>query len=113
IPMGKNQEDSGCGPAGPAPLGANPSREWNSEAYHRLCAPQLSWGRRVLERLRLNGDETLIDAGCGTGKLTAELLERLPRGRVLALDLSQNMLRLAREHLQPRFPRRVLFARAD
>jgi trans-aconitate methyltransferase len=75
------------------------SREWNSEAYHRLSEPQVSWGKKVLSRLRLRGDEAVLDAGCGTGRLTAELLDALPRGRVVGVDLSQNMLRSAREHL--------------
>lgn len=72
-------------------------REWNAEAYHRLSEPQYAWGRQVLQRLSLRGDETVIDAGCGTGRLTVELAGMLPRGRVIASDLSQNMLRQARE----------------
>jgi SAM-dependent methyltransferase len=75
------------------------SREWNSDVYHRLSGPQVSWGKKVLSRLRLRGDEAVLDAGCGTGRLTAELLDALPRGRVVGIDLSQNMLRSAREHL--------------
>lgn len=75
------------------------SREWNSAAYHRLSSPQVSWGKKVLARLRLRGDETVLDAGCGSGRLTADLLEALPRGHVVGVDLSQNMLRSAREHL--------------
>ena len=75
------------------------SREWNSDVYHRLSEPQVSWGKKVLSRLRLRGDEVVLDAGCGTGRLTAELLYALPRGRVVGIDLSQNMLRSAREHL--------------
>lgn len=59
----------------------------------------MSWGKKVLSRLRLRGDETVLDAGWGTGRLTAELLEVLPRGRVVGVDLSQNMLGSAREHL--------------
>lgn len=54
----------------------------------------------MLARLWLRGDETVVDAGCGTGRLTAELARLLPRGRVLALDLSENMLRKAREHFE-------------
>lgn len=84
------------------------SREWNSSAYHRLSAPQVSWGKKVLSRLRLGGDETILDAGCGTGRLTAELLEALPRGSVVGIDLSQNMLRTAREHLKLFGPRAML-----
>jgi trans-aconitate methyltransferase len=78
-----------------------------------LSAPQFSWGRQVLERLSLRGDETIMDAGCGTGRLTVGLLERLPRGRVVAVDLSRNMLEEARVHLAPRFGGRVEFVRAD
>jgi ubiquinone/menaquinone biosynthesis C-methylase UbiE len=93
-----------------APLG---SREWDSETYHRLSSPQVGWGRRVLSRLQLKGDETVLDAGCGTGRLTAELLDRLPHGRVFAVDLSQNMVLTARQHLQPRFSGQTAFVVAD
>jgi len=55
----------------------------------------------------------VADAGCGSGKVTAELLKRLPRGRVVAVDLSENMLQTAREHLVPRFPGQVCFIAAD
>jgi trans-aconitate 2-methyltransferase len=75
------------------------SREWNSAVYHRLSEPQISWGKKVLSRLQLRGDEVVLDGGCGTGRLTAELLEALPHGRVIGIDLSRNMLRSAREHL--------------
>jgi trans-aconitate 2-methyltransferase len=75
------------------------SREWNSSVYHRLSDPQVSWGKKVLSRLKLRGDEVVLDAGCGTGRLTADLLEALPHGRVVGVDLSQNMLKSAHEHL--------------
>ncbi len=74
-------------------------REWDAGSYHRLSGHQYEWGQRVLARLSLRGDETVIDAGCGTGRLTAELAALIPRGRVLAVDLSQNMLLKARESL--------------
>ena len=89
------------------------SREWNSQAYHRLSRPQFEWGLKVLDRLPLRGDETVADAGCGSGKVTAELLKRLPRGRVVAMDLSENMLQTAREHLRPTFPGQAFFFAAD
>lgn len=89
------------------------SREWNSEVYQRLSAPQFGWGKKVLERVRLRGDEIVLDAGCGTGRLTGELLARLPRGRALAVDLSANMLQAARRELEPRFAGRVWFVVAD
>jgi trans-aconitate 2-methyltransferase len=92
---------------------SSPTREWNSSEYHRLSGPQVTWGRKVLARLDLRGNELLLDAGCGTGRLTAELLQALPNGRVVALDISQNMLRSAREHLQPQFGMRAQVVAAD
>ena len=67
----------------------------------------------VLERLPLHGDETVLDIGCGTGRLTEKLLERVPGGRVIAVDQSRNMLQTACEYLRPRFGPRVAFALAD
>lgn len=89
------------------------SREWNSSVYHRLSHPQVSWGKRVLSRLRLRGDERVLDAGCGTGRLTAELIEALPRGQVVGVDLSRNMLSSAREHLRRDFGGGVSLVQAD
>ncbi|MDH4065556.1 MAG: class I SAM-dependent methyltransferase, partial [Acidobacteriota bacterium] len=85
------------------------NREWNATAYHKVAAPQTTWGLRVLSRLDLRGDERVIDAGCGSGRLTASLLERLPGGRVLAVDRSWNMLQTARANLRPAFGARVSF----
>lgn len=89
------------------------TREWNADAYHRLSAPQVSWGKKVLGTLNLRGDEFLMDAGCGTGRLTVELLGSLPHGHVVGVDISQNMLVTAREHLPPEFGSRVKFVAAD
>ncbi len=73
--------------------------DWDATAYYRLAEPQLAWGRAVLAGIALAGDETVIDAGCGTGRLTAEVAARLPRGRVVALDRSARMLSTARGQL--------------
>ena len=89
------------------------TREWNATDYHRISVPQVSWGKKVLARVRLRGDEVLMDAGCGTGRLTAELLQNLPRGRVVGVDLSQNMLAGARDHLASDFGGKFLLVAAD
>jgi trans-aconitate 2-methyltransferase len=89
------------------------SREWNAAEYHRVSAPQFLWGQRVLNQLQLRGDERLLDAGCGTGKLTRILLENLPRGRVVGLDLSCNMVLHAQQNLEPDFGDRAHFVAAD
>lgn len=83
--------------------------EWNAAAYHKVSGPQTSWGQKVLSRLSVNGDERAIDAGCGSGRLTGELLERLPHGRLIAIDRSWNMLLTARANLRPAFGPRVGF----
>ena len=68
---------------------------------------------KVLSRLRLEGDEVVLDAGCGTGLLTAELLEALPKGYVVGVDLSKNMLDAAREHLAPQLGDRLSLVACD
>ena len=77
------------------------SRDWDAATYDRVSTPQQEWARAVVDRLELRGDETVLDAGCGTGRVTAMLLERLPRGRVIAVDGSAAMVAEARELLDP------------
>jgi trans-aconitate 2-methyltransferase len=89
------------------------SKEWNAAVYHEISAPQVSWGKKVLQRISLRGDETVLDAGCGTGRLTRDLLEALPRGRVVGLDVSLNMIDAARAYLAPDFGDRVEFVASD
>jgi trans-aconitate methyltransferase len=86
-------------------------RDWQAETYHRVSSPQTAWGDKVLARLELAGNERVLDAGCGTGRLTARLLERLPAGHVIALDASPAMLEVARRELA-RFGDRVSFVQA-
>jgi trans-aconitate 2-methyltransferase len=74
-------------------------REWDAETYDQVSDPQFNWGMEVLERLELRGDEAAIDAGCGSGRVTQQLLRRLPRGRVIAVDGSEAMIAKARERL--------------
>ncbi len=88
------------------------TREWDAATYNRLSNHQAEWGKRVLQRLSLRGDETVIDAGCGSGRVTALLAELLPRGRIIAIDLSEQMLHKAAENLAGAVPR-VDFLCAD
>jgi trans-aconitate 2-methyltransferase len=86
--------------------------DWNATAYDRVADPQTRWGAEVLERLPLQGTETVLDAGCGTGRVTELLLARLPEGRVVALDRSAGMLAEARRRLA-RHGDRVAYVQAD
>jgi trans-aconitate 2-methyltransferase len=76
-----------------------PARGWDADTYHRVSNPHVTWSQAILDRLDLRGDETVLDAGCGSGRVTRLLLERLPRGRVIAVDGSKEMIARAREEL--------------
>lgn len=75
------------------------SRIWDGQSYDRISGPMEALGLEVLSRLGLEGDETVLDAGCGSGRITQALIERLPRGRVIAVDASASMVAAARERL--------------
>jgi trans-aconitate 2-methyltransferase len=84
-----------------------PPREWNAASYDRMSDPQVAMARDVMDRLDLRGDERVLDAGCGTGRVTALLLERVPNGSVVAVDGSEAMVAQARERLGDRADVRV------
>jgi trans-aconitate 2-methyltransferase len=87
-------------------------RDWDARTYDRVADPMTRWGETVLERLPLAGDERVLDAGCGSGRVTEQLAERLSDGQVVALDGSPAMVDAARERLA-RFGARVEYVVAD
>ena len=76
-------------------------RNWDGKSYDRISGPMEALGQAVLDRLPLAGDETVLDAGCGSGRITEALMQRLPHGRVIAVDMSESMVAAARERLGP------------
>ncbi len=88
------------------------ARDWDAVTYDRVADPMTRWGSDVLARLPLRGDETVLDAGCGSGRVTERLVERLPAGRVVALDGSPAMVEATRERLA-RYATQVEFVVAD
>jgi trans-aconitate 2-methyltransferase len=72
-------------------------REWDAQTYDRVSDPQFEWGLEVLERLDPAAGETVIDAGCGSGRVSEKLLERLTGGRLIGVDGSEEMIKVAGE----------------
>jgi trans-aconitate 2-methyltransferase len=87
--------------------------EWNAETYHVVSKPHEQWGNKVLNRIPDKAFGTAMDAGCGTGKITRELLERLPDTIVTAVDYSPAMLEVAEREFAPVYGDRVHFAQSD
>lgn len=87
-------------------------RDWDAATYDLVADPMTRWGAAVLDRLPLRGDERVLDAGCGSGRVTELLVERVPRGSVVALDGSPAMVERARSRLAG-FGDRVEYVVAD
>ena len=87
-------------------------REWDAATYDRIADPQVRWGTAVLDRLDVRDAGTIMDAGCGSGRVTELVAERFPNARVVALDGSSSMIEQARGRLE-RFGDRITFVLAD
>jgi trans-aconitate 2-methyltransferase len=86
--------------------------EWDAATYDSLPLPHVRWGQGVIDRLAPAPHATVIDLGCGTGRDAERLLDRLPEGRVVAVDGSARMLERTRERLAGRL-HRVAVVQAD
>jgi trans-aconitate 2-methyltransferase len=78
------------------------SRDWDAATYDRVSDAQFDWAIEQLDRTAFRGDEVVLDAGCGSGRVTAELLRRVPRGRVYGVDAAPSMVEHARAALGDR-----------
>ena len=70
---------------------------WDAQDYARNSSQQQIWALELIQKLNLSGDETVLDVGCGDGKITAEIAARLPNGSVIGIDISEDMIRLAQQ----------------
>lgn len=87
--------------------------EWNASTYHLVSTPHQKWGASVLERIPDVSVNRAMDAGCGTGKITRDLLELFPDATIVAVDYSSAMLAVARETYEPTYGDRVRFQQLD
>jgi len=87
--------------------------EWNAQAYNRVSALQQWLAEKSLARLSLDGDERVLDLGCGDGKVTVEIARRLPRGSVTGVDASHAMIAFAAEKFPATAHPNLTFRLAD
>jgi trans-aconitate 2-methyltransferase len=80
---------------------AGTTKDWDAASYQRISLPHEQWANLLLVRLAPAPDETVLDAGCGTGRVTTKLVDALPDGRVIAVDGSPAMVEKVREVLRP------------
>ena len=76
---------------------SNIGYNWNAQDYAKNSQNQLQWARELIPKLKLQGNEALLDVGCGDGKITAELARCLPKGRAVGVDSSEKMIDLAKK----------------
>lgn len=87
--------------------------EWNASEYSRQSSLQQAMALEQLARLTLRGDERILDIGCGDGKVTAQIAQRVPRGSVLGVDPSRNMVEFASTNFSPAVQANLRFEVAD
>jgi trans-aconitate 2-methyltransferase len=73
--------------------------DWDAATYDRVAGPQEQWAAEIIARMNLRGDEVVLDAGCGSGRVTRLLRASVPQGRVIGVDASPSMIDNAREAL--------------
>lgn len=84
------------------PRAVTAQRDWDAATYDRISDVQFGWAMEQLGRTSFRGDEVVVDAGCGSGRVTAELVARVPDGRVYGVDVAPSMVEHAREALGDR-----------
>ncbi len=91
----------------------NLSVTWNAQDYARHSSQQQVWARELIAKLKLRGDERVLDIGSGDGKVTAEIAACLPRGSVVGIDNSEQMIALAQQTYPPQGFANLRFQRED
>lgn len=69
--------------------------EFDGEKYKKASSHQKEWANKILEEFRFNGDETILDLGCGDGTITNQLAQMVPQGTVFGIDASEGMIKTA------------------
>lgn len=86
---------------------------WDASNYSKNSFNQLQWAKELIPKLKLTGKEKMLDIGCGDGKVTADLARNLPKGAVLGIDNSQDMINLAKASFPKKSYPNLSFQRMD
>ncbi|HVP05995.1 MAG TPA: methyltransferase domain-containing protein [Dehalococcoidia bacterium] len=86
---------------------------WNAEVYDKIGTPMRGWAQAVIDDIGLKGDETVLDAGCGSGSVTLDLWERCKNGVIYALDSSPDMIAKLQATLAERGITNIIPMQAD
>jgi trans-aconitate 2-methyltransferase len=76
--------------------------DWDAATYERVADPQSEWAREIVARAAIQPGELVLDAGCGGGRVTQQLLELTPN--VVAVDADAAMVEQARSKLPTSVP---------
>lgn len=86
---------------------------WNAADYAQNSTAQMAWAQELLGKLNLQPDESVLDIGCGDGKITLAIAEYVPQGQVVGIDSSASMISLAQQNLARSNCRNVQFSLMD
>ena len=86
---------------------------WDPKVYEKSSSAQQKWAEELLSRFSIHGDERILDIGCGDGKITAEVTKLVPRGFIVGLDNSREMISFARDRFPPESWPRLAFQYGD
>lgn len=74
--------------------------DWDAGEYDAVARVQERWGRELIARIEWSGEESVLDAGCGSGQLLPYLAEKIPHGRLTCLDRDGGMIEAARQRIR-------------
>jgi 2-isopropylmalate synthase len=72
------------------------TNKWDAKEYARFSKGQKKWAEELMTKLDIQPEDTILDIGCGDGKITVMLAAKT-RGRVVGLDNDAGMITLASE----------------
>jgi len=79
---------------------SSPSFLWDAETYDEVSNTHEEWARKIILSKIWNKKEIIMDAGCGSGRITKILSNLVPLGKIYAIDIDENMIKKAKDNLK-------------